>query len=84
MRYSGSYDTGDIKSGLLFIIGGILLVIILLIPVKQWWIFGIDNVPEILENATLITSIYELWPVILIFAGIFLFLLAFGKMGKRI
>lgn len=73
MRYNDQMKS-DGKFLLIFMILGIIVIIVFLFPVNHWWIFGPDNVPELLQNVTLITFLLEMYPAFigLLIAGTFL------------
>lgn len=84
MRFNDfGYRKGDGFNLILFILGSTIFLIVLFVPVNQWWIFGPDNVPLMLEDATLAVAIWLYYPGIVILALIFLIGLSFWRISKE-
>ena len=82
MRYNQNSMKDDAKIGIFVTIIAILGIIVLLIPVNDWWIFGENNVPKMLQDTTLITTLIELQPAIFIIIFVFLLVLFAIKVIK--
>ena len=80
MRYNQPYSTSDIPFGIIVVFGSIIAIVLVMLPVKEWWIFGENNVPKILEDGTLLNKIYELYPAILVLAFLFIVILGMWRM----